>query len=112
MATPVTDAHPNSPAVPAVAAQSTTKRGFAAASLSLALWGSLVFWWYPFGFALATTGVILGVISVCLGFRSGRYGENLAWAGIAIGTVGCSMAVAIYRFQQLALDGIVPTMMP
>lgn len=88
---------------------STTKRGFATASFSFGLWGSLVFWWYPFGFAIASLGVLFGIISVLLGFRAGKDGEHLAWGGIVIGSIGASLAVASYRFMQLAFEGSVTT---
>jgi hypothetical protein len=86
----------------------TTRRGIATASFALALWGSLVFWWYPFGMAIAGLGVVFGVIALALGYKArvgGPVGENLALVGVVTGTIGVSLAVAVYRFMQLAFEG-------
>jgi hypothetical protein len=84
---------------------STTRRGFATASFSLGLWGLAVFWWYPFGFAVAALGVLFGVIALLLGIRTGRGGENLALAGIAFGLFGVGFGLAVYRVMQTAFEG-------
>ena len=91
---------------------STTQRGMATASLCLGLWGFFTFWMYPFGFLIANIAIGLGVISVLLGIRAGREGEHLAWWGIFFGACGAGAAFTVYRFFQLAFDGIVPTMLP
>lgn len=83
----------------------TTKRGFATASFSFGLWGTLVFWWYPFGMAIAALGVVFGLISLALGIKAGKDGENLALYGVGLGVVGVSLAVAIYRFMMVAFEG-------
>ena len=93
-------------------ALSTTKRGLAAASCAMGFWGSAICWWYPFGLALATVGLILGLISVIFGFRAGRNGEHLAWYGIGICSIGISIALTIHRFFQLAFESILPWSLP
>lgn len=85
-------------------ATATTQRGLATASFSLGFWGMLVFWWYPFGMMIATVGVLLGVITLALGIRAGKDGENLALLGVFLGGTAISMAIAVYRFMQLAFE--------
>ncbi len=87
----------------------TTRRGMAAASLCLGLWGALTFWLYPFGLLISLIAVTLGVIAVLLGIRAGNEGQHLAWVGIVFGSVGAGAAVTIYRFYQLAFEGSLPT---
>jgi len=88
----------------------TTRRGIATASFALAMWGSLVFWWYPFGMTLCAVGLVLGIISVVMGYRvkTDVTGEPLAWAGIGFSTIGLSLGVAAYRFMQMAFEGSPP----
>jgi hypothetical protein len=83
----------------------TTKRGFATASFSLGLWGTLTFWWYPFGLCVATLGVIFALISIAMGWRAGKDGEHLAWLGLFFGVTGQGLAIAAYRFVQIAFEG-------
>jgi hypothetical protein len=85
----------------------TTERGFATASLALAVWGMLVFWWYPFGLFLASVGVVLGLIAVALGIRAGRNGEHLALLGLVFGSIAVGLALGVYRFVQYAFEGSV-----
>ncbi len=84
---------------------STTKRGLATASLSFGLWGSLVFFWYPFGFMIASLGIVFALISIVMGYRAGDKGEHLAWLGLFFGLVGTGSSVAAYRFMQVAFEG-------
>lgn len=88
----------------------TTRRGIATASFALAMWGSLVFWWYPFGMCLCAVGLTLGLISVALGYtaKADVTREPLAWAGIGFSTVGLSLSVGAYRFMQMAFEGTPP----
>lgn len=83
----------------------TTRRGFATASFSFGVWGMLVFWWYPFGMAIAALGVVFGVISLLFGIRAGKDGENLAAYGVVFGLIGVSLAIGVYRFVQTAFEG-------
>lgn len=100
------DSHPTPVRItPAV---STTKRGFATASFSLGLWGLIVFWWYPFGMSIATVGVLCGIVTLAMGIRAGKDGENLAALGIFLGSSSIGLAIASYRFMQLAFEGAVP----
>jgi hypothetical protein len=96
------------PPPPSTPVTYSTRRGIATASFSLAMWGTLVFWWYPFGMALAAAGVVFGLIALAMGFRArvgGREGENLALVGVVTGTIGVGLAVSVYRFMQLAFEG-------
>ncbi len=85
----------------------TTRRGLATASFSFGFWGTLVFWWYPFGMCVATLGLIFGLISVACGFKSRAdgTGEPLAYVGIFLGATGLSLALLVYRFMQMAFEG-------
>ena len=87
---------------------STTKRGFATASFCLGLWGTLTFWWYPFGLCLASLGLTFAVISIIMGWRAGKDGQHLAWLGLLFGGSGVGAAIAAYRFVQLAFEGTPP----
>ena len=87
---------------------STTKRGIATASFCLGFWGTLTFWWYPFGLAVASTGLILAVISILMGWRAGKDGQHLAWLGLFFASSGIGLAVSAYRFVQLAFEGTPP----
>jgi hypothetical protein len=102
----------NSPAAPAAQptitpVTHTTKRGFATASFSLGLWGTLTFWWYPFGISMATLGVVFALISIVMGWRGGKDGQHLAWLGLLFGLIGQGLAISAYRFVQLAFEGSV-----
>lgn len=103
----------NTPATVAVPAKftpvlQTTRRGIATASFCLGLWGTLVFWWYPFGITIASIGTMLALISILMGWRSGQNGFHLAWLGLFFGITGINLAVVAYRFAQMSLDGISP----
>ena len=45
----------------------TTRRGIATASFALGLWGTLVFWWYPFRLFIASFGLVIGLIALACG---------------------------------------------
>lgn len=101
-------AHPPAPAAapaPITPITHTTRRGFATASFSLGLWGTLTFWWYPFGICMATLGVTFAVISIIMGWRGGKDGQHLAWLGLLFGLIGQGLAISAYRFVQLAFEG-------
>lgn len=110
------DHNPASATQPAVAhmtpATWTTRRGLATASFCLGLWGSLVFWWIPFGLAISSVGSTLAVLSIFMGWRAGKDGEHLAWLGLLFGGSGASMAVASYWFMQTAFEGTWPRFPP
>ena len=108
------DAIDDLPKAPAAATpyRNTTRRGISTASFCLGLWGALTFWMYPFGFFVANVAVLLAVISLVMGYRSGEKGEQLAWLGLLFGATGAGAAITCYRFMQLAFEGTVPTMLP
>jgi hypothetical protein len=81
----------------------------ATASFCLGLWGDLVFWWYPFGICIATMGLIFGLISLGLGIRAGRDGENLALGGVLLSLNAIIMALIVYRGMQFFFEGTLPS---
>jgi hypothetical protein len=85
--------------------QMTTRRGLATVSFSFALWGLLVFWWYPFGLTLGVLAVIIGSITWGLGIRAGKDGEHLAIGGVLIGSCTVGAALAVHRIMQLYFEG-------
>ncbi len=90
----------------------TTRRALSTASFCLGLWGGVTFWMYGFGFFISNVAILLGVISLVMGYRSGEKGEQLAWLGVLLGMTGAGAAITCYRFMQLAFEGTVPTMLP
>jgi len=86
----------------------TTRRGIATSSFCLGLWGTLVFWWYPFGIFMSLTGTLLAIISLVMGWKAGKDGEHLAWLGLFFAVTGVSLAIAVYRFQQMFFEGSSP----
>jgi hypothetical protein len=86
----------------------TTKRGFATASFVLGLWGTLTFWWYPFGLCVASVATVMAAISIAMGWRAGKDGQHLAWLGLLFGASGAGAAVTAYRFVQLAFEETPP----
>jgi len=104
--------HPSATAAPIKLTPKTwtTRRGIATASFCLGLWGSLVYWWYPFGITVSSIATVLALISIVMGWRAGKDGEHLAWLGLFFGICGINFAVLAYRFAQLALDGIAPSL--
>lgn len=97
---------PNSPL------KHTTLRAMATASFSLGFWGLCTFWWYPLGISLAFVGVCLGLFTLAIGVRAGRDGENLAILGVACGSISIGLGIAIYRFMQMAFEGMIPRYFP
>jgi hypothetical protein len=83
----------------------TTRRGVATAAFCLACWGTLVFWWYPFGLAITGMGLILATVAMLMGVRAGKDGEHLAAYALAIGLAGQSLGWASYRFMMTAFEG-------
>ncbi len=83
----------------------TTRRGLATAAFALGLWGTLVFWWYPFGMAITGMALIFGLISLAMGVRGGKDGENLALYGVGLALTGQGLAWTSYRFMMLAFEG-------
>lgn len=98
--------------VPGLATQHTTYRGMAAASFTLGMWASVVFWWYPFGMLIGIMATIFGSISIALGVKGGREGTNLALYGTLLGGNAVGMALIAYRFMQAAYEGMIPTILP
>jgi hypothetical protein len=85
--------------------RATTRRGIATASFSFALWGLLVFWWYPFGLSLGAIGIVLGAATWAMGIRAGKDGEHLAIGGVLIGSCTVGAALAVHRVMQVFFEG-------
>ena len=102
--------HPAPPAPPPklTPLTHTTQRGFATSSFCLGFWGTLTFWWYPFGLAVAALGLLFALISIVMGWRAGKDGQHLAWLGAFFGATGIGLAIGAYRFVQLAFEGTIP----
>ncbi len=88
----------------------TTRRGLATASFCLGIWSCLTFWWYPFGLMMGTAGLFLGVLSLAMGWRAGKDGENLAIYGVGYCCVCLGAATSAYRVVQFYFEGITPTL--
>src|SRR5262249_19221685 len=85
------DPHSHPPAAPATGGYSAPTNGIAVASVSLGFFSNVVFWWYPFSLLLACTGLTLGLISLSIGLKGGRRGENLALAGTGL----CAVSLTV-----------------
>ncbi len=84
---------PSGPNEPAFSAPT---RGIAVASVSLGYFSLIVFFWKPFGMWLGAIGLTLGLISLAIGNKGGRRGENLALAGTLICSVSLSITTTVY----------------
>jgi hypothetical protein len=92
--------------------QHTTLRGMATASFCFGFWGTLVFWWYPYGPMLAAVGVLFGLITMAMGVRAGLRRENLALGGVILGMNAIGLGFASYRGVQAFFEGASPFMAP
>lgn len=100
----MTEAPPSAP-VEETSVLQTTRRGVAAASFSIGLWSSLVFWWYPYSLFIATVGLVLGIYARLTGVRVESHGSNLAVLGIVLNLVTLGSAILVYRAMQLYFEG-------
>lgn len=103
-------ATPSAPAAPVkiIPATYTTRRGLATASFCFGFWGLCTFWWYPYGMMLASVGLSLGLITLTMGVRAGKDGENLGLLGVAYSSAAIGVAIGAYRFVQVAFEGTAP----
>lgn len=85
------DHHPPPTSADEPGAYSVTVRGIALASVALGYFSMLVFWWKPFGMCLAAVGFVLGAVSLAVGNKGGRWGENYALGGVIL----CGFTLAI-----------------
>ena len=85
-------------------------RGLATSSFCLACWANLVFWWYPFGIMVAVLSLVFGVVTLALGVRSGRHGENLALGGVILSIIAITNSFVAYRGVQFFFEWIIPTL--
>jgi hypothetical protein len=88
---------------------SPTVRGIATASTALGFFSLIVFWWKPFGLILASTGLVLGIISLAMGNSGSLRGEdNMAWAGTMICAFSLSVIITIYFAITYVTWGFAP----
>jgi hypothetical protein len=87
----------------------TTRRGIATASFCLGLWGSLTFWWYPFGMWVGLIGLALGTVANLRGWRANSQADSLAVVGMALGALAAGAAYTSYRVMQIYFEGYLPT---
>ena len=101
------------PAAPTVTPSHwTTRRAMAMWSFCIGLWSTLVFWWYPYSIFVATAGLILGSLSLIMGWKAGKDGENLALAGVVLCGNTLAMTFLVYRGMQLFFGDIVSPIYP
>ncbi len=77
---------------------SAPARGLAVASVGMAFFSGLVFWWFPFGLLLATASLTLGVICYLLGIRGSYRNDPDEGEYLNLGIVGGALAVASLSF--------------
>jgi hypothetical protein len=90
-------------------AQATTRRGVATISFCFGLWGLAVFWWYPYGMMLGFLAIAIGSVTLLMGVRAGKDGENLSWGGVILGSIVVGSAFAVHRLMQVIFEGSFPT---
>jgi len=78
----------------------TTRRAMATWSFCIGLWSTMVFWWYPYSIFVATMGLLIGSLSLAMGWRAGRDRENLALGGVLLCGNTLFMTVLVYRGMQ------------
>ncbi len=86
----------------------TTRRGIATASFSLGLWGSLTFWWYPFGMWVGLIALALGTVANLRGWRANTQKDSLATIGQVLGGLAVAGAYTSYRVMQYYFEGYSP----
>jgi hypothetical protein len=91
---------PSAPMPTLTPATWTTRRAMAMWSLCIGLWSTLTFWWYPYGIMIALVGLVLGSISLLMGWKAGKDGENYAFGGVILCSNTIFMAVIVYRGMQ------------
>ena len=95
----VADAPPAAPTI--TPSHWTTRRAMAMWSFCIGLWSTMVFWWYPYSVFVATVGLILGSLSIVMGWRAGRNGEHFAIGGVLLCMNTLGLAFMAYRGVQL-----------
>ncbi len=86
----------------------TTRRGIATASFCLGLWGSLTFWWFPFGMWLGLIALALGTFANWRGWRAESNGDSLACAGQILGALAATASYTCCRIFQYYFEGYTP----
>lgn len=86
----------------------TTRRGIATASFSLGLWGSLTFWWFPFGMWVGLIALTLGTVANLKGWRANSQKDSLATVGQVLGAMAATACYTCYRIMQYYFEGYTP----
>jgi hypothetical protein len=87
----------------------TTRRGIATASFCLGLWGSLTFWWFPFGMWVGLIALGLGTYANVRGWRANTQSDSLATIGMVLGGLAIGACYTSYRVMQVFFDQATPT---
>ncbi len=87
----------------------TTRRGIATASFCLGLWGSLTFWWYPFGMWVGIIAFCLGTVANWRGWRANSNGDSLALAGQVLGGMAATVSYICCRVVQYYFEHSTPS---
>lgn len=90
----------------------TTRRAMATWSFAIGLWSTAVFWWYPYSICVASVGLFLGLLSLVMGWRAGKDGENLALGGVALCANTLMLTVLVFRGMQLYFGDIASPIYP
>ncbi len=91
----------DAPPVPALAQSTwTTRRAMATWSFCIGLWSTMVFWWYPYSIFVSSMGLLLGMLSLVMGWKAGREGQNLALGGVILCGNVLAMTFIVYRGMQ------------
>lgn len=86
----------------------TTRRGIATAAFTLGLWGSLTFWWFPFGMWVGLIALTLGTVANLRGWRANSNGDSLATAGQVLGGMAAAACYTCYRVMQYYFENYTP----
>ncbi|QEL15361.1 hypothetical protein [Limnoglobus roseus] len=87
----------------------TTRRGLATASFSLGLWGSLTFWWFPFGMWVGLIALGIGTVAQLMGWRANSNRDSLATVGQVLGAMAATTAYTCCRVMQYFFENYTPT---
>ena len=55
--------------------------------------------------AFCAVGLALGLISLAMGIRAGKDGENIGLLGVIFSSIGLGLSLGVYRFVQYAFEG-------
>ena len=90
----------------------TTRRGIAMWSFAVGLWTTVVFWWYPYSIFASTVGLVLGLVSLVMGWRAGKDGEHYAWGGVFLCANVLLMNFLVFRGVQMFYHDLTSPIFP